>query len=85
MGSIPIIGSIYTFAIGIDMQNDPDLERVKDSLDPGRLPKWTKGTDCKSVGTGLRWFESNTVHFWQPLASSRIGCPHSSGGRAHSW
>ena len=66
MGSIPIIGSIYTFAIGIDMQNDPDLERVKDSLDPGRLPKWTKGTDCKSVGTGLRWFESNTVHFWQP-------------------
>ena len=32
----------------------------------GQLPKWTKGTDCKSVGTGLRWFESITVHFWQP-------------------
>ena len=31
----------------------------------GRLPKWPKGTDCKSVGTGLRWFESNTVHVWQ--------------------
>ena len=48
------------------MMRDPDLERVTISLDPGRLPKWTKGADCKSAGTGLRWFESNTVHFWQP-------------------
>ena len=68
MGSIPIIGSSCTLAIGIDLfiMNDPDLERVTHSLDPGRLPKWTTGTDCKSVGTSLRWFESNTVHFWQP-------------------
>ena len=51
---------------GLVIKNDPDLERVTNSLDPGRLPKRTKGTDCKSVGTGLRWFESNTVHFWQP-------------------
>jgi hypothetical protein len=29
MGSIPIIGSGYTFATGIDfLRNDPDLERV---------------------------------------------------------
>ena len=51
---------------GLDLRNYPDLERVTNSLDPGRLPKWTKGADCKSAGTSLRWFESNTVHFWKP-------------------
>jgi hypothetical protein len=31
--------------------------------DPGRLPKWPKGTDCKSVVRRLRRFESFTAHY----------------------
>jgi hypothetical protein len=26
------------------------------------VPEWLKGTDCKSVGARLRWFESNPLH-----------------------
>ena len=29
---------------------------------PGQLPKWPKGTDCKSVVRRLRRFESFTAH-----------------------
>ena len=29
----------------------------------GRLPKWPKGTDCKSVVRRLRRFESFTAHY----------------------
>ena len=28
----------------------------------GGLTERLKGTDCKSVGASLRWFESNTLH-----------------------
>ena len=28
----------------------------------GGVPEWLKGTDCKSVGARLRWFESNPLH-----------------------
>lgn len=28
----------------------------------GRVPEWTKGTGCKPVGFGLRWFESSRAH-----------------------
>ena len=28
----------------------------------GGVPEWLKGTDCKSVGVRLRWFESNPLH-----------------------
>jgi hypothetical protein len=26
------------------------------------VPEWLKGTDCKSVGVSLRWFESSPAH-----------------------
>src|SRR5690606_36200633 len=28
----------------------------------GGVPEWLKGTDCKSVGARLRWFESSPLH-----------------------
>ena len=28
----------------------------------GSVPEWLKGTDCKSVGFRLRWFESTPAH-----------------------
>jgi hypothetical protein len=28
----------------------------------GEVPEWTKGADCKSVGNGLRGFESSPPH-----------------------
>ena len=28
----------------------------------GGVPEWLKGTDCKSVGVRLRWFESSPLH-----------------------
>ena len=28
----------------------------------GEMPEWLKGTDCKSVGERLRWFESTSPH-----------------------
>ena len=31
-------------------------------LDNGSLPEWLKGTDCKSVGLRLPWFETTTAH-----------------------
>jgi hypothetical protein len=34
----------------------------------GRIPKWPKGTDCKSVGSRLRWFESSSYHHFNPAA-----------------
>ena len=40
--------------------------RLRHQLDAGvqsgELPKRPKGTDCKSVGSGLQWFESTTPH-----------------------
>ena len=27
------------------------------------MPEWLKGTDCKSVGASLRWFESTPAQF----------------------
>src|SRR5512141_1952336 len=33
------------------------------NLISGRLPKWPKGTDCKSVVRRLRRFESFTAHY----------------------
>src|SRR5690625_2442919 len=29
---------------------------------PGQVPEWLKGTDCKSVGESLHWFESSLAH-----------------------
>jgi hypothetical protein len=29
----------------------------------GRVPKWTKGADCKSAGVRLQRFESSHAHF----------------------
>ena len=34
-----------------------DIERQD-----GEVPEWLKGTDCKSVGFGLRWFETSPLH-----------------------
>ena len=31
-------------------------------LTNGSLPEWLKGTDCKSVGLRLPWFETTTAH-----------------------
>ena len=31
-------------------------------LHNGSLPEWLKGTDCKSVGLRLPWFETTTAH-----------------------
>ncbi len=28
----------------------------------GEVPEWLKGADCKSAGSGLRWFESTPHH-----------------------
>ena len=28
----------------------------------GQVPEWLKGTDCKSVGESLHWFESSLAH-----------------------
>ncbi len=36
----------------------------------GRLPKWTKGADCKSAGVRLRRFESFTAHQRALIAQS---------------
>ena len=49
----------------------------------GQLPKWPKGTDCKSVVRRLRRFESFTAHYQCELVSTLS--PHSSVGRAHPW
>ena len=43
----------------------------------GEVPKWTKGTDCKSVGFGLRRFESSPPH-----NGFEFFCGNSSVGRA---
>ncbi len=32
----------------------------------GRIPEWPKGTDCKSAGLRLRWFESTFSHQKKP-------------------
>ena len=29
----------------------------------GEVPEWLKGADCKSAGSGLRWFESTPHQF----------------------
>src|SRR5208283_5579472 len=34
----------------------------------GGVPEWLKGTDCKSVGARLRWFESNPLHQRAPAS-----------------
>src|SRR5208282_4255066 len=47
--------------MGVFVDNRPGLaiERVSRR---GGVPEWLKGTDCKSVGARLRWFESNPLH-----------------------
>ena len=36
-------------------------------LSNGGVPEWLKGTDCKSVGGSLRWFESNPLQGYAPV------------------
>ena len=38
------------------------------------MPERLKGADCKSAGSGLRWFESSSNHLEQmrPMASNGI-------------
>ena len=42
------------------------------------MPERLKGADCKSAGSGLRWFESSSTHLEQicypirPMASNGI-------------
>ncbi len=43
MGSIPIIGSGYTLATGIDLWGDPDLERVTTRLILDGYPSGQRG------------------------------------------
>jgi hypothetical protein len=38
----------------------------------GRLPKWPKGTDCKSVVRRLRRFESFTAHYPKIIGTARF-------------
>jgi hypothetical protein len=33
------------------------------TLSFGEVPEWLKGADCKSAGSGLRWFESTPHQF----------------------
>jgi hypothetical protein len=35
-------------------------------LSCGEVPEWLKGADCKSAGSGLRWFESTPHHHFPP-------------------
>ncbi|CAH2599892.1 protein of unknown function [Rhodovastum atsumiense] len=45
------------------------------------MPEWLKGTDCKSVGARLRWFESNPLHhppFQKFVAVPAVGVPSGS-------
>src|SRR5208282_2914947 len=62
--------------MGVFVDNRPGLaiERVSRR---GGVPEWLKGTDCKSVGARLRWFESNPLH--QPDRDRPLGlarhCP----------
>src|SRR3546814_1854090 len=44
----------------ITIVRTPPRRRI--CADFGGVPEWLKGTDCKSVGSGLRWFESNPLH-----------------------
>ncbi len=47
----------------------------------GGVPEWLKGTDCKSVGLRLRWFESNPLH----IAHPGIAGPTSPGQGDRTW
>src|SRR5512141_1395607 len=42
------------------------------NLISGQLPKWPKGTDCKSVVRRLRRFESFTAHYPEQFGTARI-------------
>lgn len=48
IGSSPIVGS-------------PSVQTKH--RNNGRVPEWTKGSDCKSDGFRLRWFESAPAHW----------------------
>ena len=54
-GNAPAI-TIYTRATG------PAGDGGAILFGDGGVPEWLKGTDCKSVGFALRWFESNALH-----------------------
>ena len=69
MGSIPIVGFRCELAFGAS--DDPELElATAPKLNIGRLPKWPKGTDCKSVVRRLRRFESFTAHLCQIISGT---------------
>ena len=38
------------------------------------MPEWLKGTDCKSVIFGLRWFESIPAHHYGGVAQLARAC-----------
>ena len=38
------------------------------------MPEWLKGTDCKSVGASLRWFESTPAHHFKEDESLLFLC-----------
>jgi hypothetical protein len=41
----------------------------------GRVPKWTKGADCKSAGVRLQRFESSHAHFLRRFSAVvQTGC-----------
>ena len=42
----------------------PNMIDYSLQLEHGSVPEWTKGTDCKSVGVRLRWFESTRSQFF---------------------
>ncbi len=44
----------------------------------GVVPEWLKGSDCKSDGSRLRWFESTPLHhftmaFWYGIFKIKFG------------
>ena len=56
----------------------PDTHRTRsnparhDEIPAGGVPEWLKGTDCKSVGSRLRWFESSPLHHEAPRLEASL-------------
>ena len=60
----------HAFGVGRQVPWSLSIARLRPLTMPARsqntsgggVPEWLKGTDCKSVGARLRWFESNPLH-----------------------
>ena len=57
-------------SVGGFVDNAPGLD-TRGAVPRGGVPERLKGTDCKSVGARLRWFESNPLHSDHSLSDRR--------------